>query len=97
MQRTISCSRRGFVTGAAAVGACTALGTAKAMAREVVSATTVPQSWDYETDIVVMGGGGGGLVAACKARDLGSEVILLEKANMLGGDTVLSAQVAQGF
>ncbi len=97
MQKAISYSRRGFVAGAAAMGACAVLGASEAMAREVVSATTVPQSWDYETDIVVMGGGGGGLVAACKARDLGSEVILLEKASMLGGDTVLSAQAAQGF
>jgi succinate dehydrogenase/fumarate reductase flavoprotein subunit len=42
-------------------------------------------SADVTTDVVVVGGGGGGLPAALFARWLGDEVVLLEKADELGG------------
>ncbi|MGL6169230.1 MAG: flavocytochrome c [Fusobacteriaceae bacterium] len=42
---------------------------------------------DITTDIVIVGGGGAGLTAAIAARDKGSEVILIEKAAILGGNT----------
>ncbi|MFD5329831.1 FAD-binding protein, partial [Streptomyces sp. NPDC127092] len=40
---------------------------------------------DHTTDIVVVGGGGGGLPAALFSRWNGNDVILLEKADELGG------------
>src|SRR3954447_2890719 len=40
---------------------------------------------DVTADVVVVGGGGGGLPAALFSRWLGDEVILLEKAEELGG------------
>jgi len=40
---------------------------------------------DVQTDIVVVGGGGAGLPTALFARWLGDEVMLLEKAQQLGG------------
>jgi 3-oxosteroid 1-dehydrogenase len=40
---------------------------------------------DWVADVVVVGGGGGGLPAALFSRWLGNEVILLEKADELGG------------
>lgn len=43
-----------------------------------------------EADVVVVGGGGSGLIAAAQARRLGSSVIVLEKANVVGGTTALS-------
>src|SRR3954467_5080295 len=42
-------------------------------------------AFDATADVVVVGGGGGGLPAALFARWLGDEVILLEKADELGG------------
>ncbi|MGL5355770.1 MAG: flavocytochrome c [Cetobacterium sp.] len=42
---------------------------------------------DITTDIVVIGGGGAGLTAAIAAKDKGSEVILIEKSAILGGNT----------
>jgi predicted oxidoreductase len=41
--------------------------------------------FDVTADVVVVGGGGGGLPAALFSRWLGDEVILLEKADELGG------------
>jgi fumarate reductase flavoprotein subunit len=57
----------------------------------------IPETWDYTTEILVVGGGGGGMVAACKAKELGAEVLLIEKADSVGGDTIISSQAAQGF
>ncbi len=39
------------------------------------------------TDIVVIGGGGAGLTTAIQSRELGSNVILVEKMPVLGGNT----------
>jgi succinate dehydrogenase/fumarate reductase flavoprotein subunit len=39
----------------------------------------LPDSWDYETDVVVIGYGGAGAVTAVSAHDAGAEVIILEK------------------
>ncbi len=41
-------------------------------------------------EVVVVGGGGAGLAAAITAAELGRKVILLEKADALGGSTALS-------
>jgi 3-oxosteroid 1-dehydrogenase len=59
--------------------------TASLPARE--SAAPVPDDRppDAVADVVVVGGGGGGLPAALFSRWLGNEVVLLEKADELGG------------
>jgi len=98
-------NRRDFVLGS--LGAATVMGLAacspNAAGEGSTTGTTtskgggLPEKWDYETEILVVGGGGGGMVAATKAKELGSNVILIEKASFLGGDTALSSQAAQGF
>ncbi|WP_297597914.1 flavocytochrome c [uncultured Cetobacterium sp.] len=42
---------------------------------------------DLETDVVIIGGGGAGLTASIAAKENGSNVILIEKAAILGGNT----------
>jgi len=45
---------------------------------------------DYATDVLIVGSGGGGLTAALSARDLGNDVLLIEKSALYGGSTALS-------
>jgi 3-oxosteroid 1-dehydrogenase len=55
--------------------------------------TNLPDSWDMEVDLVVVGSSCGGLTAACKAHDLGMSTVVLEKAATLGGGTAFSGGV----
>ena len=54
----------------------------------------INQKWDYVTDVVVIGFGGAGFAVSVTAHDLGSDVILLEKApeGEAGGNTRVAAQ-----
>jgi succinate dehydrogenase/fumarate reductase flavoprotein subunit len=48
----------------------------------------LPEKWDYEADIVVVGYGGGGIGAAIEAVDGGASVLVLEKDPLVrGGNT----------
>jgi hypothetical protein len=47
----------------------------------------LPQRWDCEADVVVIGFGGAGSSAAIAAHDAGCEVLVLEKAPVGGGNT----------
>jgi len=44
-----------------------------------------PARWDLEADLVAVGSGLGAICASIAARDLGQEVVVLEKAPKLGG------------
>ena len=46
-----------------------------------------------ETDIVVVGAGGCGLTASLTAAGQGKRVLLLERANEVGGSTAMSAGI----
>lgn len=47
--------------------------------------------WDHSVDVLVMGSGGAGQTAALRARDLGLDVLIVEKGDTWGGSTAMSA------
>ncbi len=48
------------------------------------------ESWDYKTDVLVVGSGGGGMTAALMAKDQGNDVLCIEKGRAYGGSTAMS-------
>ncbi|MQF94371.1 MAG: FAD-binding protein, partial [SAR202 cluster bacterium] len=54
----------------------------------------LPEKWDKEADVVVVGFGGAGAAAAITAQDAGASVLLLEKApkGQEGGNTKVAGQ-----
>ena len=55
------------------------------------SEVTTPDSWDVETDVVVVGYGGAGACAAIQAADAGAKVLILEKNAHGGGNTMMTS------
>lgn len=82
-------SRRSFLKGAAA--SALGLGAASILQAAPVKAEEVPAyDWTDAADLVVVGGGGAGFCAAIEAARAGSTVLVLEKGDLCGGDTLLS-------
>ena len=79
-------SRRGFLQGALAAGAATA---ATAGLTACSGQTTDKIKWDREVDVVVLGSGTV-VSSAIVAAHAGLEVLVLEKASVMGGTTITS-------
>lgn len=62
-------------------------------ASDPIEPVAVPDVWDAEADVVVVGAGGGGLNAAVRTLEQGGSVILLEKTGVLGGNTEYATMV----
>ena len=86
-------SRRSFVKSAAAMtaGAALASSTSTAFADNV--AAPLPEQWDYEADVVIVGYGAAGAAAAREAIAQGASALVLEKCDEFwcGGSTAASA------
>jgi succinate dehydrogenase/fumarate reductase flavoprotein subunit len=72
------------VVGGAAVTAAGMLGATPALA------APIPEKWDKEADVVILGYGGAGAVAAMEAQAAGAKVLVLEKMADGGGTTRVS-------
>ncbi len=80
MTRKDNLTRREFIKGAAVAGASTAAaGLFNSFSTVPAVAAAVPDKWDKEADVVIVGFGGAGAVAAISAKDAGADVLLLEK------------------
>lgn len=90
-------SRREFVKGAGASAA--AFGGVAAMPAEAADPNRnpfeIPDSWDFEADVVVIGSGPTGLPAAIRARDAGASVIIVEANYDAGGHGLMNGGTIQ--
>src|SRR5690606_27397380 len=61
---------------------------------ETMAAPAVlPDNWDEEFDVVVVGSGFAGLAAAHEARKTGASVVVLEKMRTPGGNSIINGGV----
>jgi urocanate reductase len=83
-------NRREFIKDATIVGT----GAATACVLGALSTpAAIPEKWDKQSDIVVVGYGGAGACAAVTAREAGAEVLILEKLKTGGGNTAICGGV----
>lgn len=91
-----SISRRDLIGAAALSGAGAGIASSALAARSARAAEQASSadehSWDYETDVVVIGGGSG-VYTALRGKTSGLDVILLEKSGSCGGSTMYSSSV----
>ncbi len=86
-------TRREFIKRAAQAGAGVAAANVLATslsATPAQAAGNVPDKWDKEADVVIVGYGGAGAVAAMEAQAAGAQVLVLEKMADGGGTTRVS-------
>ncbi len=48
------------------------------------------QGFDQSVDLLVVGSGGGAMTAAVRAKDLGADVLMIEKTELYGGSSAMS-------
>lgn len=88
-------SRRGFLgVGGALVGglAVAQLPLEGAEGRTVVE-SVLPRKWDESFDVVVVGSGFAGLAAAYEAKKAGASVVVLEKMQTPGGNSIINGGI----
>lgn len=86
-RRTIS---RRSLLAAAPAGAVALAG----MSTVAGAAAAIPETWDVNTEVLVLGYGGAGAVAAIAARDAGSDVLVIEK--QLAAEHTSNTQMSLG-
>jgi 3-oxo-5alpha-steroid 4-dehydrogenase len=81
-------TRRDFLKGAA-TGAAAAMGASILASCGPAPATGLPEKWDREADVVVVGFGGAGAAASIEVARAGAQVLALERMPVGGGSTAL--------
>lgn len=95
----INQSRRDFLKTAAIAGTMTALGGAlsscQGQPQGNSSPSTLPEKWDFETEVLVVGSGLAGLSTALAAQEAGAKVLVIEKNDEAheGGNSKVSANL----
>jgi 3-oxosteroid 1-dehydrogenase len=87
-------TRRNFLKTATASAGTAALAGTGSKGAEAAQQSQFPK-WNYEAEVIVLGVGGAGLASAIAARDLGADVLILEKASEAhaGGNTRVCMRV----
>lgn len=84
--------RQFFKDTAVVVGAGAAAASVLGLFKPTPAATAaIPENWDKEADVIVVGSGPTGLPAAIAAAEKGASVIVLEQGKEVGGCGVISA------
>ncbi len=96
MENTQGLSRRGFFGAGFAVAA-GAAATAMLGGCAPKGSADKELSWNEEVDVVVIGAGAGGYAAAIEAAENGASVVVLEKAEKIGGDSALCDGILGGW
>ncbi len=81
-------TRRELIKGAAA-GGVAVIATGAISGCGPTTPSNMPEKWDREADVVVIGMGGAGAAVAIEAARAGAEVLVLERTPVGGGSTVL--------
>lgn len=89
-----SADRKGRMTRRALLGSGAVAGVAATLGAAAAAAPrAMPESWDEEVDVVVIGSGFAGLAAAHEALKAGASVALLEKMRVPGGNSIINGGV----
>lgn len=96
MEKTQGISRRGFL-GAGFAAAAGVAATAMLGGCAPKGGASGDLSWSEEYDVVVIGAGAGGYAAAIEAAGNGASVVVLEKAEKIGGDSALCDGILGGW
>jgi 3-oxo-5alpha-steroid 4-dehydrogenase len=86
-------TRRDFLKGVA-VGTVAVAGTGLLAGCGSTAGSNLPEKWDKEADVVVVGYGGAGAAATIEATKAGASVIMLEKMPIDGGSTAICGGIA---
>lgn len=89
-------SRRTFLQGAAILGVAAASGLSLDLAASGTAEaadSSLPEKWDEEIDVVIIGSGFAGLAAAIEAKQAGASVAVLEKMRVSGGNSIINGGV----
>ena len=90
MTGTTDISRRDLALNATGAGAAVTTGTRAAARPAFAQTALLPEHWDREADVVVIGAGATGLTAAIVAREAGASVIVVETEKHIGGHAITS-------
>lgn len=92
-------SRRSFVGGAGALAAAgvMSVGLVGAVAQAAEKSAAADAPWDEEFDVIVVGSGAAGHAAAIEAVRAGASTLLLEKTDIVGGDSMACDGILGGW